>query len=103
MESDGAQFCEEFWAGDPGVFRDILQPTLTAIEDSLDSMLGSYFDAIGLLLMIRINYEHQLIMQKRCLPCLDAYIDKVNLLLWPRLKAVADAHVASLRNGNARR
>jgi hypothetical protein len=52
---------------------------------------------------IRINYEHQLIMQKRCLPCLDAYIDKVNLLLWPRLKAVADAHIASLRNGNARR
>lgn len=52
---------------------------------------------------IRINYEHQLIMQKRCLPCLDAYIDKVNLLLWPRLKAVADAHVASLRNANARR
>lgn len=35
------------------MFRDILQPTLTAIEDSLDSMLGSYFDAIGLLLMVR--------------------------------------------------
>ena len=74
----------------------MVQPTLTAIEDSLDSMLGSYFDAIGLLLMIRINYEHQLIMQKRCLPCLDAYIDKVH----PRVRVgCSDEKVANSPEG----
>lgn len=44
------------------------------------------FDLVGLLLMIRINYHHQLIMNKRRIPCLDDYLDRTNLLLWPRFK-----------------
>ncbi len=43
-------------------------------------------DLVGLLLMIRINYHHQLIMNKRRIPCLDHYLDRINLLLWPRFK-----------------
>ena len=42
---------------------------------------------MALLLMIRMNYHHQLIMNKRRIPCLDDYLDRVNLLLWPRFKA----------------
>lgn len=41
---------------------------------------------IGLLLMIRINYQHRLIMSNRRIPCLDGYLDRVNLVLWPRFK-----------------
>ena len=37
--------------------------------------------------MIRINYHHQLIMNKRRIPCLDGYLDRINLTLWPRFKA----------------
>lgn len=44
------------------------------------------YDLVGLLLMIRINYHHQLIMNKRRIPCLDDYLDRTNLLLWPRFK-----------------
>ena len=47
------------------------------------------FDLVGLLLMIRINYHHQLIMNKRRIPCLDDYLDRTNLLLWPRFKVSA--------------
>lgn len=43
-------------------------------------------DLICLLLMIRINYHHQLIMTKRRIPCLDDYFDRVTLMVWPRLK-----------------
>ena len=43
-------------------------------------------DLLGLLLLIRINYAHQLIMNKRRVPCLDTYLDRINLMLWPRLK-----------------
>uniref|UniRef100_A0A7S0WFJ8 Vacuolar protein sorting-associated protein 52 homolog n=1 Tax=Pyramimonas obovata TaxID=1411642 RepID=A0A7S0WFJ8_9CHLO len=95
-------FCNEFWQGDTTIFRDVYESVLSFMEESLETMLEGCYDAIGLLLMIRINYEHQLIMQKRCVPCLDSYIDKINLLLWPRLKAVADAHIASMRTGNHR-
>lgn len=44
------------------------------------------YDLVGVLLMIRINYQHQLIMDKRRIPCLDPYLDRVNILLWPRFK-----------------
>ena len=44
------------------------------------------FDLVGLLLMIRVNYHHQLLMAKRRIPCLDDYLDRINLLLWPRFK-----------------
>ena len=47
---------------------------------------------------IRVNREHQMVMSRRRAPCLDVYLDKVSLLLWPRFKAVLDAHIASVRN-----
>jgi hypothetical protein len=43
-------------------------------------------DAIALLFMVRINHEHRRIMVKRRVSCLDDYLDRVYLLLWPRLK-----------------
>ena len=48
---------------------------------------------MALLLMIRMNYHHQLIMNKRRIPCLDDYLDRVNLLLWPRFKVGALPYV----------
>ena len=44
------------------------------------------YDPIALLLMIRVNRENTLAMNRRRLPALDAHLDRVNLLLWPRLK-----------------
>ncbi|CAA7052316.1 unnamed protein product [Microthlaspi erraticum] len=34
------------------------------------------------------------------IPCLDSYLDKVNLSLWPRFKMVFDSHLSSLRDAN---
>ncbi|KAK9941512.1 hypothetical protein M0R45_007217 [Rubus argutus] len=50
--------------------------------------------------MIRIIHQHQLIMSRRRIPCLDSYLDKVNIALWPRFKMVFDLHLNSLRNAN---
>lgn len=41
---------------------------------------------VGLLLMVRINYQHRLLMNKRRIPALDDYLDRLSLQLWPRLK-----------------
>jgi hypothetical protein len=38
------------------------------------------------LLMIRLNSEHRSLMARRRVPCLDDYLDRINLVLWPRFK-----------------
>ncbi|RZR81610.1 hypothetical protein BHM03_00007877 [Ensete ventricosum] len=46
------------------------------------------------------QHERELIMFRRRIPCLDSYLDKVNISLWPRFKMVFDMHLNSLRNAN---
>ncbi|KAK1276256.1 hypothetical protein QJS04_geneDACA003984 [Acorus gramineus] len=49
-----------------------------------------------------LKYPYELIMSRRRIPCLDSYLDKVNISLWPRFKMVFDMHLNSLRNANVR-
>ncbi|EPS67411.1 hypothetical protein M569_07361, partial [Genlisea aurea] len=95
-------FCDEFF-GDQSTFYEIFAGPFAVIDEHLNSVLPSFFDAIGLMLMIRIVYQHQLIMSRRRIPCLDSYFDKVvNIALWPRFKLVFDMQLNSLRNANVR-
>lgn len=43
-------------------------------------------DVLCVLLMIRLNSEHRSLMARRRVPCLDDYLDRLNLALWPRFK-----------------
>jgi hypothetical protein len=43
-------------------------------------------DVLCVLLMIRLNSEHRSLMARRRVPCLDDYLDRINLVLWPRFK-----------------
>lgn len=49
---------------------------------------------VGVLLMIRLNAEHRRLMARRRTPCLDDYLDRVNLLLWPRFKVAEGGAVS---------
>ncbi|KAE9452330.1 hypothetical protein C3L33_15767, partial [Rhododendron williamsianum] len=55
------------------------------IDEHFNTILPNCFDAIGLMLMIRIIHQHQ-----------------VNISLWPRFKMVFDMHLSSLRNANVK-
>ncbi|KAL0404646.1 UNVERIFIED_CONTAM: Vacuolar protein sorting-associated protein 52 A, partial [Sesamum radiatum] len=94
-------FCDEFF-GEQSMFYDIFAGPFSVVDEHLNTILPNSFDAIGLMLMIRIIYQHQLIMSRRRIPCLDSYLDKVNISLWPRFKMVFDMHLNSLRNANVR-
>uniref|UniRef100_A0A2P2MCU3 Vps52 C-terminal domain-containing protein n=1 Tax=Rhizophora mucronata TaxID=61149 RepID=A0A2P2MCU3_RHIMU len=72
------------------------------VDEHFNSILPNSYDAIGLMLMIRIIHQHQLVMSRRRIPCLDSYLDKVNISLWPRFKMVFDLHLSSLRNANVK-
>ncbi|KAH9626897.1 hypothetical protein KSS87_002297 [Heliosperma pusillum] len=72
------------------------------IDEHFNAILSNSFDAIGLMLMIRLTHQHQLIMSRRRIPCLDSYLDKANISLWPRFKMVFDMHLSSLRSANVK-
>ncbi|GAB2226438.1 hypothetical protein Droror1_Dr00022246 [Drosera rotundifolia] len=94
-------FCDVFF-GDESIFYEIFAGPFTAIDEHFNTVLSNSYDAIGLMLMIRIIHHHQLIMSRRRIPCLDSYLDKINIALWPRFKMVFDLHLSSLRNANVR-
>lgn len=94
-------FCDDFF-GEESIFYDIFAGPFAVIDESFSLILPNCFDAIGLMLMIRIIHQHQLIMSRRGIPCLDSYLDKVNISLWPRFKVVFDMHLNSLRTANVK-
>lgn len=94
-------FSDAFFCDD-AVFNQIFAGPFAVIGEHLQQVLPNCCDAIGLMLMIRSTHQHQLIMTRRRVPCLDAYFDKVNLMLWPRFKMVFDSHLASVKQASAR-
>nr|CAD1839513.1 unnamed protein product [Ananas comosus var. bracteatus] len=92
-------FCDDFF-GEESIFHEIFTGPFLVIDDHFNTVLSNSYDAIGLMIMIRIIHQHQLIMFRRRVPCLDSYLDKINMSLWPRFKMVFDLHLNSLRNAN---
>ncbi|CAN6312336.1 unnamed protein product [Urochloa humidicola] len=92
-------FTDEFF-GEESIFHDIFAGPIQVVDEYFNAVLLNCYDAIGIMLMIRIIHQHQLIMFRRRIPCLDSYLDKVNISLWPRFKMVFDLHLNSLRNAN---
>ncbi|KAM1225950.1 hypothetical protein TB2_044481 [Malus domestica] len=94
-------FCDDFF-GEQSVFCEIFAGPFSVIDEHFNSILPNCYDAIGVMLMICIIHQHQLIMSRRRIPCLDSYLDKVNIALWPRFKLVFDLHLNSMRNANVK-
>uniref|UniRef100_A0ACD6AI88 Uncharacterized protein n=1 Tax=Avena sativa TaxID=4498 RepID=A0ACD6AI88_AVESA len=94
-------FSDDFF-GEESLFQDIFAGPIQVVDEYFNAVLLNCYDAIGIMLMIRIMHQHQLIMFRRRIPCLDSYLDKVNMSLWPRFKMVFDLHLSSLRNANIR-
>ena len=87
---------------DRRMFGEIFAATIAAVEESLQATVSECYDALALLLMIFITYRTQLLMQQRQIPAMDDYLDKLNILLWPRLKIVLDMHIKSVRKAGDR-
>jgi len=91
-------FCADFWDDDDGsVFRECLRPAAQLVEDDLRAQVAAQGDCLGLLLMARLNAAHRRLMARRRVAVLEGYLDRVDLLLWPRFRLVCDLQAASLR------
>lgn len=103
-------------------FNKIFGRTLSLILENLENYLLSCYDAVGLLLMIRITNSQvhflpllvvliqglivllqRLVMQRRRMPVLDSFFDRVSMLLWPRFKHVFQSNVTSVKTSNPKK
>lgn len=85
------------------LFMRVFAKTLSLCLENIENYLFTCYDAIGLLIMIRLTYAQRMVMEKRRIPCLDAYFDRVALLLWPRFKAVFDLNLMSVKNAKTKK
>merc|ERR1740139_1450256 len=96
------KFTNDF-LGDSGrdAFSGIFSRTLSLVLEQLETYLFTCYDALGLLLMIKLNHGHRRIMHSRQVHVLDTFFDRVTMLLWPRLKMLLDSQVRAIRAAGA--
>ncbi|KAH8912547.1 Vps52-domain-containing protein [Coniochaeta sp. PMI_546] len=78
-------------------FNYIFEPTFTLGQTLTRTLTTDSFDALGLLLCVRLNSHLAFELQRRRIPAADGYVNGTAMLLWPRLQAVMDAHCESVR------
>lgn len=76
-----------------GVFEATFKLLLVNIKQHTDLT----FDAVEVLLCIRLNSQNLRIMQRRRIPGLDTFLNMINMILWPRFQALIDLHIDSLK------
>ncbi|KAJ2715633.1 Vacuolar protein sorting-associated protein 52 [Coemansia spiralis] len=85
------------------VFGHIFEPSLCGGEQFLRGHLDTSHDALGVLLCVRIVAQLAGELQRRRVPVLDAYINALSMLLWPRFQALIDSHIESVKRLTAAR
>lgn len=81
----------------------IFGKTLASILENLENYLLNCFDAVGIMLLIKVTHGQRLVMQRRRIPVLDPFFDKFNLLLWPRFQKVFHANITGIRSAHPKK
>lgn len=78
-------------------FNYIFDPVFELGRNLSKTLVGETFDAIGILLCIRLNQHLAFELQRRRVPTADGYINGTNMLLWPRFQVIMDRHLESVK------
>ncbi|KAF9425518.1 Vacuolar protein sorting-associated protein 52 [Podila epigama] len=84
------------------VFTQIFEPTLKLGLANVKEYADSSYDAIGILLCLRINHQLSKELERRRIPTLDKYRDAIHMALWPRFQIVVDMHIDSVRKAKTK-
>ncbi|OMJ73292.1 hypothetical protein SteCoe_28041 [Stentor coeruleus] len=72
------------------VFGEIFTKTYQLVIDTLASILPGTHDLVGLFLVLRVNSAFQALVEKRGLFIMNAFFEKVRIIVWPRLQSLLD-------------
>lgn len=78
-------------------FNYILDPAFDLGRNLSKSLVSETYDAIAILICIRLNQHSAFELQRRKVPAADGYINATNMLLWPRFQVVMDKNAESVK------
>jgi vacuolar protein sorting-associated protein 52 len=87
--------CRQFFKRD--AFGLIFPPTLQLLLEQLENYLFGCYDALCILLMIKVTHQFKRLALSRTIYSLDPFFDQITHLLWPRLKTVMELHRRSIK------
>merc|ERR1719412_1513191 len=94
-------FVSEFFILDASsaleIFNNIFGKTMSLLLKDVEGSVCDSYDCISIFLCIHLVQRYQLLSHKRCVSGLDKYFDNLNAVLWPRLAAVMQLNIASVR------
>lgn len=67
------------------------------LKNFTKAYIENSYDAVGILLCIRINTQLALELQRRRVPAMEGYTNSTNMLLWPRFQHIMTLHTESLK------
>jgi hypothetical protein len=88
-------FCRQFFKRD--CFNALFSGTLSLLLEQLENYLFGCYDALCLLLMIKVAHFYRRLARSRTIHSLDPFFNQVTFLIWPRLKTVIELHHKSLK------
>ena len=83
------------------IFNSIFEPTFQLGQSYTKTLVADSTDALGVLIALRLNQQLTFELQRRKIPAMEGYVNLTNILLWPRLNQVLDAHCESLKRATA--
>jgi hypothetical protein len=91
--------CRQFFKRD--AFEQLFPPTMQLLLEQLENYLFGCYDALCILLMIKVTHQFRRSAQSRTIRSLDGFFDQMTHLLWPRLKTVMELHLRSIKQATA--
>jgi hypothetical protein len=76
---------------------EIFEPLFTLGSTITKQLTDNTNDCLGVLLCVRLNQRAAFELQRRKVPVAEAYINGINMHLWPRFQKIMDLHCESLK------
>ena len=84
-----------------GKFNEIFGSTFELGRALTKQLIETSFDALGVLICVRLTQHLAFELQRRKVPAGEGYLNATNMLLWPRFQQIIDAHCESVRKSTA--
>ena len=92
--------CREFFQR-TDAFDALFGPTLQLLLEQVENYMFGCYDALCILLMIKVTHQFKRAAQSRTITSLHSFLDQLTHLLWPRLSNVMELQLRSLKQATA--